>query len=99
MGRMTQVKALGDAAEVYDAGERRHGEKGGLTGRGREDSHDMTGLSGISLKVYTPAEVARILRTGKNRVYELIHSGRLRAISMGKRYLIPEKALVALLGE
>lgn len=46
------------------------------------------------MQVYTAAEVARILKVRKGYVYELVYTGRLRAVQMSERRLrIPEDAL------
>ena len=34
-------------------------------------------------KLYTVSEVAKVLRTNVNRVYDLIHSGELPALKLG----------------
>lgn len=46
---------------------------------------------------YRPEEAARILRLGRRQAYEHIHSGRLRAVRNGSRFLIPVKALAEFL--
>lgn len=38
-------------------------------------------------------EVAQILGMGKNKVYELVHSGKLRAKFIGRNILIPLEAI------
>lgn len=46
------------------------------------------------MQVYTAAEVARMLKVRKAYVYELIYTGRLRAVQMSERRLrITEDAL------
>lgn len=46
------------------------------------------------MQVYTAAEVARMLKVRKGFVYELIYTGRLRAVQMSERRLrITEDAL------
>ncbi len=44
--------------------------------------------------VLTVQDVARILRIGKNYTYDLIRSGRIPAMKLGKRILIPKAALI-----
>ena len=43
-------------------------------------------------------EVAKILRIGIGRCYELVRCGRLRSIKIGKRILIPRNAIFEFLG-
>jgi len=47
--------------------------------------------------VLTVRDVARILRIGKNKAYEIIHNGELSAIKIGNRLLIPKTVLIAFL--
>jgi excisionase family DNA binding protein len=50
-----------------------------------------------SIKVYTVAETAKILRLGLTRTYDNIALGRIPAIKLGGRWLVPHDALVRLL--
>jgi excisionase family DNA binding protein len=50
-----------------------------------------------SVKVYTVAETAKILRLGLTKTYDNIVSGRIPAIKIGGRWLVPHEALVRLL--
>ena len=43
--------------------------------------------------VYTPKELQPILRLSKTGVAALLHSGELRAIRVGRKWLIPAAAL------
>ena len=46
------------------------------------------------MKLYTVAEVMRMLKVRKSYVYELIYTGKLRAVKLSKRRLrITEEAL------
>ena len=45
----------------------------------------------------TVDEVAKFLRIGKNQAYEAIRRGELPVLKIGKRMLIPRKALERLL--
>ncbi|WP_425146557.1 helix-turn-helix domain-containing protein [Deinococcus sp.] len=47
--------------------------------------------------VYTPKELQPILRLSKTGVAALLHSGQLRAIRVGRKWLIPASALTAFL--
>lgn len=42
------------------------------------------------LSVY---DVAEVLGTGKNRIYELVNSGKLKAFRLGNVWRIPKKSL------
>ena len=44
-------------------------------------------------KVYTPEEVAEILKLSKNTVYDLISRGEIIAKRIGKVYRIPESSI------
>jgi excisionase family DNA binding protein len=46
--------------------------------------HDLT---------HTPQELRGLLKLGRDRVYTLIHSGQLRSIQIGRRYLVPHDAV------
>jgi excisionase family DNA binding protein len=52
-----------------------------------------------SVRVYTVAETAKILRLGLTRTYDFIVRGRIPAIKLGGRWLVPHDALVRLLRE
>ena len=52
-----------------------------------------------SVRVYTVAETAKILRLGLTRTYDFIVKGRIPAIKLGGRWLVPHDALVRLLRE
>ena len=44
-------------------------------------------------KTVTPAEAAQTLRIGRNFLYDLLHSGKLRARKQGKEWRIPERSI------
>lgn len=50
-------------------------------------------------KTYTVAEAARVLGLGRNTTYELVHGGKLRAIWVGRRILIPKQSVEAFLSQ
>lgn len=50
-----------------------------------------------SIRVYTVKETAKILRLGLTRTYDNIVEGRIPAIKLGRRWLVPHEALVRLL--
>ena len=43
--------------------------------------------------VYTVEEVATILRIGRRQCYELVRSGAIRALRLGRSWRIPESVL------
>lgn len=43
--------------------------------------------------VVTVPEAARLLRIGRNTAYGLVRDGQLRAVRVGRRVLVPRKAL------
>lgn len=42
---------------------------------------------------YTPADCRPLLRLGRDKIYTLIHSGELRSIRVGRKFLIPADAV------
>ena len=44
--------------------------------------------------VLTVPEAAKLLRIGKNQAYELVKNGKLSAIKLGKKIIVPKPALV-----
>jgi excisionase family DNA binding protein len=44
--------------------------------------------------VLTVPEAAKLLRIGKNQAYELVKNGKLSAIKLGKKFIVPKSALV-----
>lgn len=50
-----------------------------------------------SVRVYTVAETAKILRLGLTKTYDNIVSGRIPAIKLGGRWLVPHDGLRRLL--
>ena len=47
--------------------------------------------------VLTPVEAARLLRLGRNSVYDAIARGEVPAVRVGRRLLVPKAALQRLL--
>jgi excisionase family DNA binding protein len=47
----------------------------------------------------TVAELAALLRIGRNQCYEAVKRGEIRAIRIGRRILIPRVPIQQLLGE
>ena len=49
------------------------------------------------LEVYTPTQAKEILQIGRDKMYELINSGAIRTVKIGRKYLIPKSALLQFL--
>ncbi|MCQ2414066.1 MAG: helix-turn-helix domain-containing protein [Clostridia bacterium] len=45
-------------------------------------------------EVLTVNETAKLLRTGKNKTYDVIRSGRLQSIKIGGKILVPKMRLI-----
>lgn len=43
--------------------------------------------------IYKPVELMKLLGLGRNTVYALLRSGRIRSVKIGSRYLITQEAL------
>lgn len=52
-----------------------------------------TGLDSYN-DVLTPDEARQILRIGRNSIYKLLAEGRIQAIRIGRKYVIPKNSLV-----
>lgn len=50
------------------------------------DKHDLP-------MVLTPSQVSDYLQISKNKLYELLHSGELKSVCIGRLYRIPKEAL------
>ncbi len=50
------------------------------------DQHDLP-------MVLTPSQVSDYLQISKNKLYELLHSGELKSVCIGRLYRIPKEAL------
>lgn len=44
--------------------------------------------------VLTPSDVIEILKIGRNKVYELLNSGTIRSIRIGRKHRSPKKILI-----
>lgn len=44
-------------------------------------------------ELLTVAEAAQVLRISRNLTYELVHQGRLPHLQLGRRILVPRRAL------
>lgn len=47
--------------------------------------------------VLSISEVAKILRIGKNKAYELVNSGKLQSIRIGGKIIVPKMCLIRFL--
>ena len=45
-------------------------------------------------EILTVLEIAKILRIGKNSVYELIKSGKICSIHVGRKIIVPKACLI-----
>lgn len=43
--------------------------------------------------IYKPLELVQLLGLGRNTVYALLRSGRIRSVKVGSRYLVTQEAL------
>lgn len=43
--------------------------------------------------VLMPEEAMKVLGIGRNKIYELLQSGRLKSMKIGKQYRIPKKLM------
>jgi excisionase family DNA binding protein len=68
-----------------------------LNDRGQPTEPRPPPTEDTSIKVYTVKETAKILRLGLTRTYDNIVKGRIPAIKLGGRWLVPHDALVRLL--
>lgn len=50
-------------------------------------------------RAYTPNELRHVLKLGRDKVYELLNTGELRSVRVGRRYLIPAGAVADFLNE
>lgn len=57
-----------------------------------KDSHDSVAEDGPPL-VYSVEEAAHVLRISRDTTYELLRSGQLRSMKVGRRRLIPAVAI------
>lgn len=46
-----------------------------------------------TIQVFTVEDLTRILGIGKSSAYELVRSGTIRNLRVGKKYLIPKAAV------
>ena len=44
-------------------------------------------------RTHSPADITRVTGLGKNRVYDLLHSGDIPSIKAGNRFLVPDSVL------
>lgn len=63
----------------------------------RFSKSDVTGMDDLPL-VLTVSEVSKILGVGKNTAYDLIRSGTIRSVRVGRQIRIPKAAFLEFLG-
>ena len=44
--------------------------------------------------VVTPKEIQDMLRIGRNAVYELLKSGEIKSLRIGKKYIVPKSSVI-----
>ena len=54
-------------------------------------------LDNYSADVVRVEELCRILRLGKNSVYDLLKKGKIKNLRVGKKYIIPKKSVIEFL--
>lgn len=59
----------------------------------------MDEQSTVTPQLYSVADAMRLLNVGRTTLYSLIASGKLRAVKLGRRTLIPASAIAALIDE
>lgn len=52
-----------------------------------------------STDVITVKELSRILRIGINGTYDLVRTGKIKSIRVGRQFRIPRKAVLEYLGQ
>ena len=60
----------------------------------RLDHHHLVDLIRQQPIVLTVPEAAQLLRIGKNRTYELVASGEIRCVKVGRKRLVPVRELL-----
>jgi excisionase family DNA binding protein len=70
-----------------------------LNDRGQPTDARPPPAEDASVRVYTVKETAKLLKLGLTRTYDNIVSGRIPAIKLGGRWLVPHTALVRRLQE
>lgn len=45
------------------------------------------------IKTYTIEELQKVLQVGRNKAYELVRTGKIKSVRVGKQIRIPEKYL------
>ena len=44
--------------------------------------------------VVTPEDIPKMLRIGRNSVYDLLKQGKIKSLRVGKKYLIPKTSVI-----
>ena len=56
-------------------------------------NHYNTDMDNNSILIYSASEAAHRLKIGMNKMYQLLESGEVPAIRMGRKWLVPKVAL------
>lgn len=44
--------------------------------------------------IVTPDDIQKMLRIGRNSVYDLLKQGKIKSLRVGKKYLIPKTSMI-----
>lgn len=44
--------------------------------------------------IVTPEDIQKMLRIGRNSVYDLLKQGKIKSLRVGKKYLIPKTSVI-----
>lgn len=44
--------------------------------------------------IVTPDDIQKMLRIGRNSVYDLLKQGKIKSLRVGKKYLIPKTSVI-----
>lgn len=71
-----------------------------MTERAIQTIHQTAKAQGLPVRAaYTARQAAAILGVGRGLVYELVHSGRVKTLRVGRRFYIAASELARLLEE
>lgn len=56
-----------------------------------ERRHEVGGVSRVTVDVWP--ELGRMLGVGRNKAYDLVNSGEIRALRVGRRIVVPRSAV------
>lgn len=61
--------------------------------RGGIIKNNLTNQTSNDIVLYTPKEIQKIFKCGRNQAYEIIHSNGFPKIQIGRKILIPKNKL------